>query len=300
MTWEERLDELWAPVDDLDEQEFRRRSTSSPRSSATTARSPRSSGLGVRLDRPLGPRRAALRARARARARRGPAPPRRDPDGELAAQPRRVEESVALLRAELDRALGRARRRRPRLPRPRARRRRAESGRRPALALEALAPHLPRYQRSLGNYARWLDRVGQVRDRRRAATPASPTSACAPSAKAACRRRATAARRAAAARRARRRASACWTASAPPATCTSLVARRRLREPERLVEAVVTNVNVVSPSTSGSRGVMGEHEDRHVERRVVAPPAVGVRVVRPRALAAAEHPAAHDHRADPG
>jgi len=44
--------------------------------------------------------------------------------------------------------------------------------------------------------------------------------------------------------------------------------------------------------------VMREHEDGDVEGRVVAPPGVGVRVAGPRALAAAEHLAAHDHGAD--
>src|SRR6186997_2565159 len=41
---------------------------------------------------------------------------------------------------------------------------------------------------------------------------------------------------------------------------------------------------------------MGEHEDRHVEGRVLAPPA-GPRLV-PGPCAAAEHPAAHDVGAD--
>jgi hypothetical protein len=38
--------------------------------------------------------------------------------------------------------------------------------------------------------------------------------------------------------------------------------------------------------------MMGEHENRNVERRIVAPPAAPALV--PGALAAAEHPAAHD------
>src|SRR4051812_19267616 len=43
-----------------------------------------------------------------------------------------------------------------------------------------------------------------------------------------------------------------------------------------------------------------DDEDRRVERGLVAPPAVGVRVVRPRAGAAAEHAATHDDRAARG
>ena len=43
--------------------------------------------------------------------------------------------------------------------------------------------------------------------------------------------------------------------------------------------------------------VVGEHEDRVVERRVLAPPAVPARLA-PRPRAAAEHIAAHDRRAD--
>ena len=43
-----------------------------------------------------------------------------------------------------------------------------------------------------------------------------------------------------------------------------------------------------------------EDEHRHVERRLVSPPGVRVGIVRPRPLAAAEHPPAHDHRARGG
>ena len=42
-------------------------------------------------------------------------------------------------------------------------------------------------------------------------------------------------------------------------------------------------------------GVMREDEHRDVEGRIVAPPAVRVRIVLPRALATAEHSPAHDH-----
>ncbi len=45
---------------------------------------------------------------------------------------------------------------------------------------------------------------------------------------------------------------------------------------------------------------MRKHEDRDAEGRLVAPPAVRIRIVRPRPLAAAEHPAAHDDRACAG
>jgi hypothetical protein len=41
-----------------------------------------------------------------------------------------------------------------------------------------------------------------------------------------------------------------------------------------------------------------ENEDGDVERRIVAPPGVGVRVLLPRAGPAAEHPPAHDHGPD--
>src|SRR5207244_6726732 len=43
-------------------------------------------------------------------------------------------------------------------------------------------------------------------------------------------------------------------------------------------------------------GVMGEHKDRRVKRRVVAPPALPLPVT-PRPETAAEHIAAHDRRA---
>ena len=49
----------------------------------------------------------------------------------------------------------------------------------------------------------------------------------------------------------------------------------------------------------GLAGVVGEDEDRSVEGRIVSPPGVRVRVVLPRALAAAEHAPAHDDGADP-
>src|SRR4029453_10896615 len=46
--------------------------------------------------------------------------------------------------------------------------------------------------------------------------------------------------------------------------------------------------------------MVSEHEDRHVERRVVAPPGIRIRIARPRPFAAAEHLAAHDSRTDAG
>src|SRR4051794_2595268 len=46
--------------------------------------------------------------------------------------------------------------------------------------------------------------------------------------------------------------------------------------------------------------VVRDDEDGHVERRLVAPPAVRVRIVLPWPGAAAEHPPAHDHRAGAG
>ena len=56
----------------------------------------------------------------------------------------------------------------------------------------------------------------------------------------------------------------------------------------------VTNVNVVPPCfVTGSRAWWVRTNTGRVEGRVVAPPAVRVRVVLPRARAAAEHPPAH-------
>src|SRR5512133_3480967 len=48
----------------------------------------------------------------------------------------------------------------------------------------------------------------------------------------------------------------------------------------------------------GLARVLRENEDGVMERRVVAPPGVAVGIVLPGALAAAEHPAAHDRGAD--
>ena len=66
---------------------------------------------------------------------------------------------------------------------------------------------------------------------------------------------------------------------------TPVCRRRRSRS--------VTKWKVVPPSISiGSRGVVGEHEDRRVVRRLGAPPAAPVVV--PGAADRAEHVAAHD------
>jgi len=56
----------------------------------------------------------------------------------------------------------------------------------------------------------------------------------------------------------------------------------------------VTNVNEVSPSMSSvSRGVMGQHEHRHVERRILSHQPWCARIVLPTALTAAEHLSPH-------
>ena len=154
--WERRVDEVWAAGDGLDEQELltaieelaAELGDESPVAAFERASSLDSTGhpdLAVPLyrcaiDLGLGGirRRRAVIQMASSLRNLGEA-----------------QESVALLRAELDRpsdelddavraflALGLA-----------------DTGREreaTALALEALAPHLPRYQRSLGNYAREL------------------------------------------------------------------------------------------------------------------------------------------------
>jgi hypothetical protein len=78
------------------------------------------------------------------------------------------------------------------------------------------------------------------------------------------------------------------------------VARRRARLRERRLDPVGDEGE---GGVAGGRAqfqrlalVVGEDEDGHVERRLVAPPALE-RLVAPRALLAAEHLAAHDHRA---
>src|SRR5262249_47106675 len=68
---------------------------------------------------------------------------------------------------------------------------------------------------------------------------------------------------------------------------------------ERPVEPVDERERRVAEAERLAR-VVRQHEHRNVEGRVVAPPAVRVRVVRPRPLAAAEHLPAHDDRADAG
>ena len=156
MTWEERLEALWASFDELDEEEFRRRMDeltaelgpdsavgayergsafeSTGHSDLAVPLYEQALELGLDEDR----RRPAVIQMASSLRNMG-----------------RVDESVALLEAErarrsdeLDGAIsaflafalvdaGRER----------------EGA---AIALAALAPHLPRYQRSVGNYARLL------------------------------------------------------------------------------------------------------------------------------------------------
>ena len=156
MTWEERLDALWASVDDLDEDEFRRRMdelTAELGPDSAVAAYERGSAFDSTghpdLAVPLYERALEL----------GLGEDRRRPAViQMASSLRnlgQVDESVALLIAEreytadeLDDAVsaflafalvdaGRAR----------------EGA---GIALAALAPHLSRYQRSVGNYARDL------------------------------------------------------------------------------------------------------------------------------------------------
>ena len=156
MTWDERLAELWASVDDLDEDEFRRRMdelTAEPGVDRAVAAYERGSAFDSTghsdLAVPLYEQALEL----------GLGEDRRRPAViQMASSLRnlgRVDESVALLAAERDRrsdelddaisaflafALADAGRER-------------EAA---AIALAALAPHLPRYQRSVANYARAL------------------------------------------------------------------------------------------------------------------------------------------------
>jgi tetratricopeptide (TPR) repeat protein len=156
VTWEERLDALWASVDDLDEDEFRRRMdelTAELGPDSAVAAYERGSAFDSTghsdLAVPLYERALEL----------GLGEDRRRPGViQMASSLRnlgRVDESVALLTAERERTsdelddaisaflafalvdAGRAR----------------EGA---GIALAALASHLPRYQRSVGNYARDL------------------------------------------------------------------------------------------------------------------------------------------------
>jgi hypothetical protein len=73
-----------------------------------------------------------------------------------------------------------------------------------------------------------------------------------------------------------------------------LVTRGRARLLERRLDALGDEDEVGSAlHRLGLARVMREHEDRAAERRLVAPPAVGPRIVLPGASAAAEHLAAH-------
>ena len=75
------------------------------------------------------------------------------------------------------------------------------------------------------------------------------------------------------------------------------VARRRARLREGCLDAAGDEDERPSLQLERIALVMGEHERRDAEGRLVAPPAAGVRIVLPRPGAAAEHLPAHDHRA---
>ena len=70
----------------------------------------------------------------------------------------------------------------------------------------------------------------------------------------------------------------------------------------RLLGPVERRINPVGDEVEGRAALhlaalarmVGQHEDRHVKRRILAPPTAGVGVVGPRALAAAVHAPAHD------
>ena len=89
----------------------------------------------------------------------------------------------------------------------------------------------------------------------------------------------------------------CWAASAPPPSLTSLPPAASSRLRQRRLDPVGDEVEG-RPALHLQRLalVVGEDEDRHVEGRVLAPPAAPGLV--PGAGAAAEHVAPHQHRAD--
>ena len=156
MTWDERLDALWTTVDDLDEEEFRRRMddlTAELGPDSAVAAYERGSAFDSTghsdLAVPLYERALEL----------GLAEDRRRPAViQMASSLRnlgRAEMSVALLRAERDRRsdeLDDAVSAFLAFALADAGREREAAG----VALAALAPHLTRYQRSVGNYARDL------------------------------------------------------------------------------------------------------------------------------------------------